>query len=191
MHYFCLDCITWCQVLFTLALFLFFHSYEMQWLGIKFFFFIHLQINCESSLCSYLFYFLIYHTGKVFFSISLVILVQRLLQIMGYKSYAEFALQPTMASSPEVVMEFLLELSNIVNTRADEVLLVYLDNSRIWNFWVLIISFNLGGGDHKESQISSLRRCQYRCTAMGWSILQRNDQVFSLWNESSGNLFLA
>ncbi|CAN6457624.1 unnamed protein product [Victoria cruziana] len=43
-----------------------------------------------------------------------------LAQIMGYKSYAEFALQPTMASSPEVVMEFLLELSNIVNTRADE-----------------------------------------------------------------------
>ncbi|XP_031484248.1 mitochondrial intermediate peptidase, mitochondrial isoform X1 [Nymphaea colorata] len=43
-----------------------------------------------------------------------------LAQIMGYKSYAEFALQPTMASSPDVVMGFLLELSNIVKDRADK-----------------------------------------------------------------------
>ncbi|KAF8379289.1 hypothetical protein HHK36_028722 [Tetracentron sinense] len=41
-------------------------------------------------------------------------------QIMGYKSYAEFAVHPNMASSPEVVMSFLLDMSKIVRPRADE-----------------------------------------------------------------------
>ncbi|KAJ4956022.1 hypothetical protein NE237_012805 [Protea cynaroides] len=43
-----------------------------------------------------------------------------LAQIMGYKSYAEFAAYPNMASSPEVVMSFLLDLSKIVRPTADE-----------------------------------------------------------------------
>ncbi|XP_077235756.1 zincin-like metalloproteases family protein isoform X2 [Tasmannia lanceolata] len=43
-----------------------------------------------------------------------------LAQIMGYKSYAEFAVHPNMASSPEVVMSFLLDMNKIVRHKADE-----------------------------------------------------------------------
>ncbi|GKV33757.1 hypothetical protein SLEP1_g42220 [Rubroshorea leprosula] len=43
-----------------------------------------------------------------------------LAQIMGYKSYAEFVMKPNMASSPEVVMPFLLEMSRMVRPKADE-----------------------------------------------------------------------
>ncbi|XP_028052419.1 mitochondrial intermediate peptidase, mitochondrial isoform X2 [Camellia sinensis] len=49
-------------------------------------------------------------------------------QIMGYKSYAEFAVQPNMASSPEVVMSFLLEMSEMVRPKADK------EFKRIWDF---------------------------------------------------------
>ncbi|KAE8694234.1 putative mitochondrial intermediate peptidase [Hibiscus syriacus] len=45
---------------------------------------------------------------------------QELAQIMGRKSYAEFVMQLNMASSPEVVVSFLLEMSNMVKTKADE-----------------------------------------------------------------------
>lgn len=41
-------------------------------------------------------------------------------QIMGYKSYAEFAVRPNMASSPEVVMSFLFEMSKMIRPKADE-----------------------------------------------------------------------
>ena len=44
------------------------------------------------------------------------------MQIMGYKSYAEFAVRPNMASSPEVVMSFLFEMSKMIRPKADEVL---------------------------------------------------------------------
>ncbi|KAI9081583.1 hypothetical protein K1719_036469 [Acacia pycnantha] len=43
-----------------------------------------------------------------------------LAQIMGCRSYAEFALKPNMASSPTVVMPFLSEMSKMVRTKADE-----------------------------------------------------------------------
>ncbi|XP_008234377.1 PREDICTED: probable mitochondrial intermediate peptidase, mitochondrial isoform X1 [Prunus mume] len=43
-----------------------------------------------------------------------------LAQIMGYRSYAEFTVKPNMASSPEVVMSFLLEMSKMVKPSADE-----------------------------------------------------------------------
>ncbi|KAF4372136.1 hypothetical protein F8388_000352 [Cannabis sativa] len=43
-----------------------------------------------------------------------------LAQILGYRSYAEFSLKPNMASSPEVVMSFLEEMSNMVRPSADE-----------------------------------------------------------------------
>jgi len=43
------------------------------------------------------------------------------LQIMGCKSYAEFAIRPNMAASADVVMSFLGDLSNIVRHKADEV----------------------------------------------------------------------
>ncbi|XVF09683.1 hypothetical protein REPUB_Repub07fG0116000 [Reevesia pubescens] len=43
-----------------------------------------------------------------------------LAQIMGCKSYAEFVMKLNMASSPEVVVSFLLEMSNMVKPRADE-----------------------------------------------------------------------
>ncbi|XVE64095.1 hypothetical protein DITRI_Ditri07aG0073800 [Diplodiscus trichospermus] len=43
-----------------------------------------------------------------------------LAQIMGCKSYAEFVMKLNMASSPEVVVSFLLEMSNLVKPRADE-----------------------------------------------------------------------
>ncbi|CAL0302561.1 unnamed protein product [Lupinus luteus] len=43
-----------------------------------------------------------------------------LAQIMGCKSYAEFAVKPNMASSPKVVMPFLLEMSNMVRAKAKE-----------------------------------------------------------------------
>ncbi|KAI8564627.1 hypothetical protein RHMOL_Rhmol03G0195400 [Rhododendron molle] len=46
-------------------------------------------------------------------------------QIMGYKSYSEFAVHPNMASSPEVVMSFLLEMSEMVRPVADKVVASY------------------------------------------------------------------
>jgi len=42
-------------------------------------------------------------------------------QIIGYKSYAEYALHSNMASSPEVVSSFLIEMSKTVRPMADEV----------------------------------------------------------------------
>ncbi|XP_057952770.1 mitochondrial intermediate peptidase, mitochondrial isoform X2 [Malania oleifera] len=41
-------------------------------------------------------------------------------EILGYKSYAEFAVHPNMASSPEIVMSFLLEMSEVARPKADE-----------------------------------------------------------------------
>ncbi|CAM9000890.1 unnamed protein product [Rhodiola kirilowii] len=41
-------------------------------------------------------------------------------EIMGCKSYAELVVQPNMASSPDVVTSFLVEMSNMVKLRADE-----------------------------------------------------------------------
>lgn len=49
-------------------------------------------------------------------------LCYRCMQIMGNKSYAEFSVHPNMASSPEVVMSFLLEMSEMVRPKADKVL---------------------------------------------------------------------
>lgn len=43
-----------------------------------------------------------------------------LAQITGYASYAEFALKQNMASSPDVVMSFLLEMSEMVRDKADK-----------------------------------------------------------------------
>ncbi|TYK23687.1 putative mitochondrial intermediate peptidase [Cucumis melo var. makuwa] len=43
-----------------------------------------------------------------------------LMQILGYRSFAEFAVTPNLASSPAVVMSFLQELSKVVRSRADE-----------------------------------------------------------------------
>lgn len=43
-----------------------------------------------------------------------------LAQIMECKSYAEFATHPNMASSPDVVMSFLLEMSEVIRPKADE-----------------------------------------------------------------------
>ncbi|XP_062153687.1 mitochondrial intermediate peptidase, mitochondrial isoform X1 [Alnus glutinosa] len=43
-----------------------------------------------------------------------------LAQIMGCRSYAEFAVKPNMASSPTVVMSFLHEISKIVWPKAEE-----------------------------------------------------------------------
>ncbi|OMO85833.1 Peptidase M3A/M3B [Corchorus capsularis] len=43
-----------------------------------------------------------------------------LAQIMGCKSYAEFVMNLNMASSPEVLVSFLLEMSNMVKPKADE-----------------------------------------------------------------------
>ncbi|KAI5670205.1 hypothetical protein M9H77_10569 [Catharanthus roseus] len=41
-------------------------------------------------------------------------------QIMGYKSYAEFAVHSNMASSPDVVTSFLLDMGEMVRPKADE-----------------------------------------------------------------------
>ncbi|XP_022891022.1 mitochondrial intermediate peptidase, mitochondrial isoform X2 [Olea europaea var. sylvestris] len=46
-------------------------------------------------------------------------------EIVGYKSYAEFALKDNMASSPEVVLPFLLDMSKMVRPKAEEVLASY------------------------------------------------------------------
>ncbi|KAJ0099535.1 hypothetical protein Patl1_19934 [Pistacia atlantica] len=43
-----------------------------------------------------------------------------LAQIMGYRSYADFMVQPNMASSPEVVKSFLLEMNKMIKPKADE-----------------------------------------------------------------------
>lgn len=43
------------------------------------------------------------------------------MQIMGHKSYAESILKYNMASSPGVLISFLLEMSGIFRTKADEV----------------------------------------------------------------------
>ncbi|GFZ15219.1 zincin-like metalloproteases family protein [Actinidia rufa] len=49
-------------------------------------------------------------------------------QIMGYKSYAEFSVHPNMASSPEIVKSFLLEMSEMVRPKADK------EFKKIWDF---------------------------------------------------------
>lgn len=41
-----------------------------------------------------------------------------LAQILGYKTYAEFAVSPTMASSPDVVMSFLHDMSKSVKKKS-------------------------------------------------------------------------
>ncbi|KAF2311734.1 hypothetical protein GH714_026456 [Hevea brasiliensis] len=41
-------------------------------------------------------------------------------QIMGYKSYAEFVVKQNLASSPEVVMSFLCEMSEMIRPKADQ-----------------------------------------------------------------------
>ncbi|KAG9452439.1 hypothetical protein H6P81_005343 [Aristolochia fimbriata] len=43
-----------------------------------------------------------------------------LAKIMGYKSYAEFAVHPNIASTPDVVTSFLKDLSEVVQDKADE-----------------------------------------------------------------------
>ncbi|KAK7322431.1 hypothetical protein VNO77_25810 [Canavalia gladiata] len=43
-----------------------------------------------------------------------------LAQIMGYRSFAEFAVKPNMAFSPKVVMSFLLEMSKMVQAKTQE-----------------------------------------------------------------------
>ncbi|WOL10832.1 hypothetical protein Cni_G19591 [Canna indica] len=43
-----------------------------------------------------------------------------LAQVMGCKSYAEFAIRPNMAAFPDVAMLFLLDLSKCVRCKADE-----------------------------------------------------------------------
>ncbi|TXG70716.1 hypothetical protein EZV62_005651 [Acer yangbiense] len=43
-------------------------------------------------------------------------------QIMGCRSYFDFMVKPNMASSPDVVMSFLLEMSKMIKPKADEVL---------------------------------------------------------------------
>ncbi|XP_044468095.1 mitochondrial intermediate peptidase, mitochondrial isoform X2 [Mangifera indica] len=43
-----------------------------------------------------------------------------LAQMMGYRSYADFMVKPNMASSPEVVMSFLLEMNKMIKPKADE-----------------------------------------------------------------------
>ncbi|XXG75946.1 hypothetical protein AAC387_Pa08g0408 [Persea americana] len=43
-----------------------------------------------------------------------------LAQIMGYKSYAEFAVHPNMAASPDVVMPFLIDLSTMIRPKAEQ-----------------------------------------------------------------------
>ncbi|GJW49926.1 probable mitochondrial intermediate peptidase, mitochondrial isoform X1, partial [Tanacetum coccineum] len=45
-------------------------------------------------------------------------------QIMGYKAYVEYALHSNMASSPDVVSSFLVELSNTVRPKAVQVLIL-------------------------------------------------------------------
>jgi Zn-dependent oligopeptidase len=41
---------------------------------------------------------------------------------MGCRSYSDFMVKPNMASSPDVVMSFLLEMSKMIKPKADEVL---------------------------------------------------------------------
>lgn len=48
------------------------------------------------------------------------------MQLLGFESFAEFNLAPTMAASPDVVNSFLLELSGKLRDKADEVLFVLL-----------------------------------------------------------------
>lgn len=43
------------------------------------------------------------------------------MQVLGYKTYSEFALKGNMASSPEVVLSFLHEMSKMVRPKAEEV----------------------------------------------------------------------
>ncbi|XP_071934262.1 mitochondrial intermediate peptidase, mitochondrial isoform X5 [Coffea arabica] len=50
------------------------------------------------------------------------------MQIMGHSSYADLAVHSSMASSPDIVLSFLLEMSEIVRPRADE------EFKTIWNF---------------------------------------------------------
>ncbi|XP_047332042.1 mitochondrial intermediate peptidase, mitochondrial [Impatiens glandulifera] len=51
---------------------------------------------------------------------ALIAARHELAQIMGHKSYAEFVISPNMASSPEVVKSFLVEMSDIVRSKAEK-----------------------------------------------------------------------
>ncbi|KAL8539610.1 hypothetical protein ACS0TY_001278 [Phlomoides rotata] len=51
-------------------------------------------------------------------------------EIMGYKSYSEFALKGNMASSPEVVLSFLHDMSKMVRPKAEEEFKKILDFKR-------------------------------------------------------------
>lgn len=53
------------------------------------------------------------------------------MQIMGCKSYADYTLHSSMASSPEVVLSFLLEMSKLIRPRADEELKAIRDFKRV------------------------------------------------------------
>ncbi|KAK6132170.1 hypothetical protein DH2020_034095 [Rehmannia glutinosa] len=63
-------------------------------------------------------------------TISIILLYDHYVQIMGYKSYAEFALKENMASSPEVVLSFLRDMSEMVRPKAEEEFKKILDFKR-------------------------------------------------------------
>lgn len=58
-----------------------------------------------------------------------------IMQISGYRSYAEFAVTPNLASSPAVVVPFLQDLSKVVRPRADEVLQLFCCDVAISKAW--------------------------------------------------------
>lgn len=67
------------------------------------------------------------------------------MQIMGYRSYAEYALHSNMASSPDVVSSFLVELSKTVQLKAAEVLFLKASSSNGFQFAMAILTRYLNG----------------------------------------------
>lgn len=117
---------------------------------------------------------------------------------MGCKSYAEFAIRPNMAASPDVALSFLLNLSKSVRCKADEVLKWYLlsfcflhivadslsvilfNVTCLFSVYLIFCCLGVQYYSRVQEAISKSKRCWFR--AMGWGIFYGNDEIFCIWH---------
>lgn len=76
-------------------------------------------IKCKYNSICMIPVFLIVHISRC---LSWIMMSSNgIVQIIGYKSYAEYCMQLNLSSSPDVVYSFLLKMSKLVRPMADEV----------------------------------------------------------------------
>lgn len=117
-----------------------------------------------------------------------------ILQIVGYKSYAEYCMQLNLSSSPDVVHSFLLKMSKLVRPMADEVWF----STLLWHKISLSLSpysclknpqslrlkctyIFSGVQGNLEFQKKKIWSRMWRSRAMGWDIPDRIDEIFCFW----------